>query len=117
MFDEIGKKFKRLAMGSFIVEAAAAVICGIILLVENVEWWIALLVMCLGPVAAWIMSWFLYGFGEIIDRLCAIDRNTRAEVKSNAQIKYEDEKISQLEKLRKKNLITEEEYKKKYDKI
>ena len=30
MFDEIGKKFKRLAIGSFIVDAVAAVICGII---------------------------------------------------------------------------------------
>ena len=117
MYDEIGKKIKRLAIATFIVEAIAAIITGIVLIMEYVDLLIVLLVFILGPVVAWVSSWLLYGFGEIIDRLCAIDRNTRDEVKSNAQTKYEDEKISRLERLRKKNLISEDEYRKECKKI
>ncbi len=117
MYDEIGKKIKRLAIATFIVEAIAAIITGIVLITEYVDLWIVLLVFILGPIVAWVSSWLLYGFGEIIDRLCSIDRNTRVEVKSNAQTKEDDKRISQFERLRAKGLISEEEYKKEYKKV
>ena len=76
MYNNIGKKIKALAKAAFVVEAIAAVIAGIILLIETEEW-LYLLIVVLGPVVAWISSWLLYGFGEIIDKLCDIERNTR----------------------------------------
>ena len=117
MYDEIGKKIKTLAIATFIVEAIASVILGIYFIFDYADLLIILLTFIAGPIVAWVSSWLLYGLGEIIDRLCAIDRNTRAEVKSNAQTKEDDKKISQIERLRSKSLISEEEYKKEYKKV
>ena len=75
MYDNIGGKIKGLAKATFIVEAIAAIIVGIVLWVETEEWWCALILFC-GPIVAWVSSWLLYGFGEIIDKLCDIEHNT-----------------------------------------
>ncbi len=112
MYDNIGGKIKGLAKAFFIVEAIAAVITGIALMATDEDLiGIGLLVMVVGPLVAWVSSWLLYGFGEIIDKLCDIERNTRGgERKSEAQAKVDSERISKIEKLRSQGLITEEEY-------
>ena len=117
MYDEIGKKIKKLAIATFVAEAIASIILGILFIIEHFELLWILVAFIAGPIVAWVSSWLLYGLGEIIDRLCAIDRNTRGEVKSNAQTKEDDKKISQIERLRTKGLISEEEYKKEYKKV
>ena len=68
MYDNIGGKIKGLAKASFIVAAIAEVITGIALMATN-EDLIAygLLVMFVGPIVAWISSWLLYGFGQLIE--------------------------------------------------
>lgn len=79
MYDNIGKKVKGLAIGLFIVETIAAIIVGFALLsdTENEIFW--LIIVC-GPIVAWISSWILYAFGELVDRICNIEVNTRKEV-------------------------------------
>ncbi len=109
MFDNIGGKIKGLAKVLFWIEAIGAVIAGLVM-VEDTEG-ISLLFALAGILVAWISSWFLYGFGEIIDKLCDIERNTRGgERKSEAQARVDSERISKIEKLRSQGLITEEEY-------
>ena len=109
MFDNIGGKIKGLAKVLFWLEAIASVIVGLVL-VEDTEG-LSLLLAIAGVLVAWVSSWFLYGFGEIIDKLCDIERNTRGgERKSEAQSKVDYERISKIEKLRSQGLITEEEY-------
>ena len=76
MYDNIGEKIKGLAKATFIVEAIAAVITGIFLWINTEEWW-CVLILLFGPIVAWVFSWLLYGFGEIIDKLCDIEQNTR----------------------------------------
>ena len=76
MYDNIGGKIKGLAKATFIVEAIAAVITGIVLWIDTGELQYALILFC-GPIVAWVSSWLLYGFGEIIDKLCDIEQNTR----------------------------------------
>ena len=112
MYDNIGGKIKGLAKATFIVEAIAAVITGISLMVADDDFLlIGFLVMVAGPIVAWISSWLIYGFGELIDKTCDIERNTRGgERKSEAQAKVDSERISKIEKLRSQGLITEEEY-------
>ena len=112
MFDNIGGKIKGLAKAIFYVEAVAAFIAGIVIMSEGDEMILfGLLIWVVGPLVAWVSSWFLYGFGEIIDKLCAIERNTRGgERKSEAQEKIDSERISKIENLRSQGLITEEEY-------
>ena len=110
MYDNIGKKIKGLAKGLFIIEAAAAIITGIALMADDEDTIpIALLIMVVVPLIAWISSWLLYGFGELIDKASDIERNTR-DTKSDTQAKVDSERISKLEKLRSQGLITEEEY-------
>lgn len=115
MYDNIGGKIKGLAKAVFIVEAIAVFIAGIALMAygegEGLYLFMGLIVIALGPVVAWVSSWLLYGFGELIDKTCDIARNTHGgERKSEAQSKADYERISKIEKLRSQGLITEEEY-------
>ena len=81
MYDNIGGKIKGLAKGTFIVETIAAIIGGIVLLVDEFIG-LGLLTLFCGPVVAWVSSWLLYGFGELIcetseakEELMEINRN------------------------------------------
>ena len=106
-------------------------------------------VMLGGFLVSWIMSWFLYGYGELIDKTSQIERNTRGlagmafgqnvqeryndpqnsysdvhyetpkpnvsnAYVSNTQMEINEKRAEQLEKLRSKGLITEEEYRRYY---
>lgn len=112
MYDNIGGKIKGLAKAIFIIETIAAVITGIVpMMIEEEFMPFCFLVMIVGPIVAWVSSWLLYGFGELIEKACDIERNTRGgERKSEAQTKIDDERIKKLENLRAQGLITEEEY-------
>ncbi len=89
LYENIGGKIKSFAKASFVVEAIGAIITGLVLLVDTEEV-IYLLVLLGGPIVAWVSSWLLYGFGEIIDRLCAIDRNTEVLYQEAAKRKIEE---------------------------
>ncbi len=66
LFNQIGVKIKIFAQWCFIVEAVGSVITGIGLLFD--EFILAgLLTMLCGPIVAWVSSWILYGFGELVD--------------------------------------------------
>lgn len=78
MFNNIGGKIKTLAKVIFIIEIVLAFIAGIAFMATDDSLIVVgLLVMVILPIAGWVSSWFLYGFGEIIDKLCEIERNTR----------------------------------------
>lgn len=78
MYENIGGKIKGLAKATFIVEAIAAVITGIILMVDNDDMIpFGLVLLIVGPAIAWASSWLLYGFGELIDKVCEIAKNTK----------------------------------------
>lgn len=125
MYSNIGGKIKGLAIATFIVEAILAVLSGAVCVIGSfiamIDWFseeyilmmlIGLAIIVIGPIIAWISSWLLYGFGELISKTTEIARNTRTEVKkSEAQTKLDAERISRIEKLRSQGLITEEEYK------
>ncbi len=50
---------------------------------------LGLLLMVIGPLFAWVSSWLLYGYGEIIEKLGEIERNTHG---SKAKQKAQEEK-------------------------
>ena len=80
MFDNwygnIGGKIKTWAKWIFIVEAISSIITGIALLVDTEE--VIYILFCLvGPVVAFVSSWLLYGFGELIEKTTQNERNTR----------------------------------------
>lgn len=120
MFDNIGKKIKTLANVLCWVGIVASVITAIIMFImveegpyrtEGLYMGLGFAFLIGGPLSSWVSSFFMYGFGELIDKACDIERNTRSgERKSVAQTKIETERIDKIEKLRSQGLITEEEY-------
>ena len=111
-YNNIGNKIKSLAKGIFAAEAAGSIVTVIFLYVdwEYWEWWYFLILIG-GPLAGWISSLLLYGFGEIIDKLCVIAENTRnLTTSAGKQKKTDSERIERLKNLRAQGLITEEEY-------
>ena len=78
MYDNIGGKIKGLAKTMFIVEAIGAVITGIALLATDDDFiLVGLLTLFCGPIVAWVSSWILYAFGELVEKTCDNENNTR----------------------------------------
>lgn len=108
-YNDIGKKIKRLAKVLFYIAAVLWILVGIVNMLSGKELILkGLLIAILGPLLSWIGSWMTYGFGEIIDKLCDIERNTRKE-KKGAYIMTGSEKTgsSDLDNLRNKGLTTQ----------
>jgi len=84
------------------------------MMVDSYSALIGVLLIVIGPFVAWVSTWLLYGFGEIIDKLTEIERNTRGKhnvTKVVTKVKEDADNVSSdLEKLRKKGVITEDEY-------
>ena len=73
MYDNIGGKIKDLAKAMFIIEALGAVITGIVLLATDDDLiFEGLLTLFCGPIAAWVSSWILYAFGELVEDIHAM---------------------------------------------
>ncbi|MBQ7089981.1 MAG: hypothetical protein IJN82_02580 [Clostridia bacterium] len=81
MYSDIGSKIKGLAKACFIVEAIGCIIGAIaIFSTDAVDEFaiVGILLLILGPLAAWVSSWLIYGFGELIEqcRKTAIESET-----------------------------------------
>lgn len=73
MYENIGSKLKNLAKWSFIVEAVGAVITGISLLTTDENYILSgTLTLVFGPIVAWVGSWILYAFGQLIEDVSEI---------------------------------------------
>ena len=80
MYNNIAGKIKLLAKIGFIVETIAIVIAGIGILLtddEVINILTGVLVMAMGPIAAWASSWVLYGFGELIENTAKLVSNNK----------------------------------------
>ena len=74
LYENIGGKIKSWAKWMFIVEAIGAIIFGIFILDKlgfDDGWW-GFLVFSFGPIIAWVSSWLLYAFGELVEDVHAI---------------------------------------------
>lgn len=79
-YTDIGKKIKGWAKTIFIVEAIMFVIGAIIMLFTAEDGWVffaAIMTAIVGPIIAWVSSWILYAFGELVDKTVANERNTQ----------------------------------------
>ena len=89
MFNNIGGKLKELAKIVFVLGVIASVSFAIALFTGDLakdfgqgeKLIFGLIVIVAGIVASWVSTWFIYGFGEIIDKLTDIEYNTRKESK------------------------------------
>ena len=84
MYDNIGEKLKGLAKIIFVIETIAMIITALVLMaILNAFVWGLLLLVC-GPLFAWVSSWMLYAFGQLVDDVSIIRQQTR-KVKSNTK--------------------------------
>ena len=118
-FNNIGKKIKNFAkwycwIGLIIILVVAffAFIVWLAKEKSNYLLVVSLVSAVVGPILIWVGSWMLYAFGELVEKVSAIERNTRGvTLKSQEQDKIDSERIERIERLRSNGVITEEEYK------
>ncbi|MCR5352679.1 MAG: hypothetical protein K6D98_00045, partial [Clostridiales bacterium] len=86
MFNNIGGKIKALAKVLCWIGIAIFVIFAFIMFINSFNnlrstgefyFIIGLIFLIVGPILAWVSSFLLYGFGELIETNCEIERNTR----------------------------------------
>ena len=72
MYDNIGQKIKGLSKAIFVILAVIGASCGLIVMITSVGIMVivGLIMFIVVPVLAWVLSWLLYGFGELIESLC-----------------------------------------------
>ena len=75
MYDKIGGKIKTLTKALTILVIVASVIYGIVLLSLGQVWGIIYILIM--PFLIWASSFVLYGFGELIEKVCNIEKNIR----------------------------------------
>ena len=113
MFNNIGGKIKILAsfvawlgiIGSIIGGAITFLSLNDSYYTEDFAW-IGIIVAIVGAVASWIGSFWLYGFGELIEQTGEINTNisdSKAETELNA-------KIQKLKQWKDQGLITDAEF-------
>lgn len=117
LFSNSSEKIKKAAKLMFAVFVALGVIAAIVFVIladefrEDLLYIGALAALVLFPLLAWPACISMYGFGETVERVALIERNTRGNSwKSDVQTKVDIKRIENLENLRAQNLITEEEY-------
>ena len=80
LYRNIGGKIKGLAVASAFFGAIGAFVLGIVLAITDSDLIIAgVIITFFGPIAAWVSSWVLYGFGQII---CNLDKANQPEEKN-----------------------------------
>ena len=68
LYHNIGGKIKNWAKWIFIFEAIGAIIAGIVLIFTDEDFILyGLITLICGPIIAWVSSWILYAFGELVE--------------------------------------------------
>lgn len=77
MFENVGGKIKTLVKVMFFLELLGSVIGAGILIPDctDSEMWLALGIVVVGPLVAWISSLALYAFGELVESNMRISRS------------------------------------------
>lgn len=119
MFDNVGSKIKALASFFCWGGIIASVIGGIIVITLDEDLvWAGLAVIIIGSLLSWVSSFVLYGFGELVVN-SAIIAGKEGKIVVGGQSgnavapQNKSEKITALNNLKARGLISEEEYSRK----
>lgn len=108
MYGDVGNKIKNLAVISFFLETIAAIITGIALMTSDDDFVpVGILVLCTGPIAAYVMSLFIFAFGELVNKACDIEANTRN--KKSQSKKQEESKTDYYDQSGKVKVIAQDD--------
>ena len=88
LYENIGSKIKNWAKWIFVIEAIGAVITGLVFLFTDEDLILyGLLTLVCGPIVAWVGSWILYAFGQLVEDVHAMrdKEGTTEEVKAKRE--------------------------------
>ena len=78
LYANIGRKIKSLAKWSFIIDAIILFVFGIVFMTLDEEFiFVGMLIAICGPIIAFVSSWILYAFGELVDKTTENEKHTR----------------------------------------
>ena len=80
LFKDIGKQIKNWAKASYVIGIIISLLAGFIFFASNQKesiTWVGFLITLGGPSITSAFSTLLYGFGELIDKTCDNESNTR----------------------------------------
>ena len=101
MYRDIGGKIKLAAYIMFAIQAVLCAVLGFIYISDkNIA---GFFILVFGILFAWISSWMMYGFGELIDKVSSIERSCALEKTPKLTLMV-------LKKQRDEGLISEEKY-------
>lgn len=108
MYNNIWKKIKFLAQILFILGAISSIVVGLwVCFGTDTFMAIGLLYIVIGCICSWVMTWLIYGFGELIERVYNIDRKVQSpSTKQNIQKEFVTTKS--LEKIVEKEVLTKD---------
>ena len=96
MYNNIGNKIKILAQIICVLGVVASVILGLVICFTTDEFnVIGLLYILIGSILSWISTLTMYGFGELIEKVCVIEKKVVIS-KSNIFIKTENSSTENL---------------------
>ena len=82
LYKDIGKKIKNWAKWIFVIEAISSIIAALIMMFSGDDGLLWGFIMILaGPLLAFISTWILYAFGELVDKTIDNEKNTREILK------------------------------------
>ena len=81
MFENIGNKIKILAIVLAILGIILSIVIGTVIIVQE-KFLPGFLFIIIGSLSSWISSFFVFGFGEVIECLQEISYNTRRKEQS-----------------------------------
>ena len=83
LYGNIGKKIKLLAKVSAVLVTLMFFIIGAVVIGSSYGdgglILLGVLFMILSPIVGWLSSLIIYAFGELVDKVCDIEKNTRTE--------------------------------------
>ena len=80
MYDNIGSKIKTLAQVVFIIMAVISIISGVIIIFsDDGAFIIGILTAGIGVLLSWIGTFFLYGFGQLIENTDILVRESKKQ--------------------------------------
>ena len=114
LFDHIGRKIKNLAVVIFVLAAFSSILAGFVFLLgmivnlRSMELYalplfiylamsllVAILIIIIGLVFSWVSVFFIYGFGELIERASNLDDRLDELIELQAQFVSEEANTQQ----------------------
>ena len=91
MYDNIGSKIKIAAQTAFMLGVIGSIIFGLVICFGSEDFnAIGILYILLGGIISWISTLLMYGFGELIERVCSIDKKTLTDTSPRIVYKQEN---------------------------